>query len=275
MSSVTPPAERIFSLPCFEGLRLFRQYAAKYPKLSVPELLSLINEVEVDAQALDMEMSVYLSTLVEDKCPLDGHAFYQVCIESILTKHLPIWAKLMRQGRSRFIRQLGSNDRDVFAAAGLMDQPVPSDVVIWWDTVSNFARLHTDQEKMRQARVAELLTLQSERKRLKRIGITKEPEWPGLDDNFAGYDVLSYDHSPSGIINQLIEVKSTVISPLRFIITRNEWNKAKQAAANYTFHIWDMKPEKPFLHKRKVNDVAPHIPVDNGKGIWRNAEIPV
>lgn len=273
--SVKFSTERVFALPCFEGLRIYRHYASKYPDLPIPDLLSLIDEVEADAHTLDMEASVYLSTLVENECPLDGHGFYQACIKGVLINHQPIWAKLMRQGRSRFVKMLNSNDQNVFAAAGLMDTPAPTHVVKWWDTVSGFARLISDHEKMKQGRAAEILTIERERQRLKEIGIPKEPEWPGLDDNYAGYDVLSYDRAPTGVINRLIEVKSTTVSPLRFIITRNEWNKAKQAGDSYIFHVWDMKPENPVLHIRSVADVEPHIPADKGSGQWKNAEIPV
>lgn len=59
-----------------------------------------------------------------------------------------IWSKAMRSGRSRFVRTLGVNDQDVFAAAGLMENPTPQHVVTWWDTVSGHARLISDQEKM-------------------------------------------------------------------------------------------------------------------------------
>lgn len=267
--------ERLFSLPCFEGLRLFRRYMADHPDLAIPDLLALIDQVEADAHSLDMEASVYLSEIVEKDCPLDGHAFYQNCIRGVLLKHQPIWAKLMRQGRQRFVNKLDPNDQDIFAAAGLMESPTPLHVVTWWDSVSGYARLLTDQEKMEQGRAAEILTLEYERERLKEIGIDREPEWPGFDDNFAGYDVLSYDHRTGGIANRLIEVKSTTISPMRFIVTRNEWNKAVQASDAYLFHIWDMNAAKPFLHTRSVADIAPHIPADNGKGSWTNAQVPV
>ena len=267
--------ERLFSLPCFEGLRLFRKYMVEHPDLAVPDLLSLIDSVEADAQSLDMEASVYLSDLVEKDCPLDGHVFYQTCIRGVLLKHQPIWAKLMRQGRQRFVKKLDINDQDIFAAAGLMENPTPLNVVTWWDSVSGYARLLTDHEKMEQGRAAELLTLEHERKRLKEIGIVTEPEWPGFDDNFAGYDVLSYDHGSHGVQNKLIEVKSTTASPLRFIVTRNEWDKAERAGDAYHFHIWDMKQTPPVLVERTVADVAPHIPSDGGKGKWTNAQIPV
>lgn len=267
--------ERVFSLPCFEGLRLFRKYRTSHPDLPLTDLLALIESVEADAHSLDMEASVYLSGLVEKDCPLDGHLFYQTCIKGVLIKHQPIWAKLMRQGRKRFVKRLDRNDQDVFAAAGLMESPTPLHVVTWWDSVSGYARLLTDHEKMEQGRAAEILSLEHERKRLKDIGINREPEWPGFDDNFAGYDVLSYDNSKGGIANRLIEVKSTTISPMRFIVTRNEWNKAVQAADAYIFHIWDMNHAPPVLHTRTVAEVAPHIPTDSGKGSWKNAEVPV
>src|SRR5690606_4196512 len=102
-----------------------------------------------------------------------------------------------------------------------------------------------------------------------------EPEWPGFDDNYAGYDVLSYDRGETGLQNRLIEVKSTSASPLRFILTRNEWNNAEKSGDAYVFHVWDMNNEPPVLHVRTVADVAPHIPSDNGKGKWNNVAVPV
>src|SRR5690606_33808172 len=116
-------------------------------------------------------------------------------------KHQPIWSKAMRSGRRRFVQTLDANDQDVFAAAGLMDDPTPHHVVIWWDAVSGYARLMFDQEKMEQGRFAEILTIDHERSRLNALGINKEPEWPGFDDNYAGYDVLSYDRGETGLQN--------------------------------------------------------------------------
>ena len=267
--------ERVFSLPCFEGLRLLRRYTTEFPNEPLTDLLSLISRVEADAESLDMEASVYLSTLVETDCPLDGPMFYQSCIRAILLKHQPLWARAMRSGRKRFVRTLEPDDQDVFAAAGLLDDFAPYDVVSWWDEVSGLGRVIADHAQMEQAREAELLTIEQERLKLKDAGIFKEPEWPGLDDNFAGYDVLSYEYGSSGIENRLIEVKSTIVSPLRFYVTQNEWGTAKRTGDPYIFHIWDMSKTPPILHVRRVDDVAPHIPSDNGNGRWNTAIIPI
>ena len=267
--------ERIFSLSCIEGLRLIRKHAALNPKLKSSALLSHIDLIEPAANTLDMEASIYLSNLVEDPCPLEGHEFYHACIKAILIKYQPIWAKLMRQGRLRFVKKLNSNEQDVFAAAGLLEKPIPLSVVAWWDNVSGYSRLISDQEKINQGRKAEILTLDYERERLKKIGINKEPEWLGLDDNFAGYDVLSYDHGQYDLVNKLIEVKSTLVSPLRFILTLNEWETAKKAKTNYTFHIWNMRTQNPELHKLTVDEVEKHIPLNKGNGKWTHVVIPV
>ena len=119
-----------------------------------------------------------------------------------------------------------------------MVDPPSREVVVWWDDISGYARLAGSLESMEQAREAELLTLQRERRRLKRVGICKEPEWLGLDDNYAGYDVLTYEKSDTGLVNRLIEVKSTIASPPRFFVSRQEWRTAERARGAYSFHIW-------------------------------------
>ena len=267
--------ERVFSLPCFEGVRLLRHYGKMHPELGTTELIALVENIEADGASLDLVASAHLETLVDHDCLMDGAAFYQACVKAVLVKHQPIWSKTMRSGRARFTRTLDLNDQDVFSAAGLTDNPLPIEVIRWWDDVSGHARLITDQVNMEQARRAELLTLEHERQRLAKIGIAKEPEWPGLDDNYAGYDVLSYDLGEYGLINRMIEVKSTSASPLRFFVSRNEWNKAEEAASAYLFHIWDMKQSPAVLYIRTVKEIEPHIPIDNEKGKWKIAEIPI
>lgn len=267
--------ERVFALSAFEGVRLIRIYAAKHPDTPIDELLTIIEHIESDAPNLDLEASVYLHGLIDPNCTVDGNEFYQACISAIVTKHQPTWCKAMKQGRMRFLDSLPSNDRDVFAAAGLAKDSPTASVVTWWDTVTGFARLIFDIEKMEQAREAERLSISHEIERLHGLGINLLPEWKGLDDNFAGYDVLSYDLGEFGPIARMIEVKSTIASPLRFILTRNEWDQALKVGAAYVFHVWDMAKVPPVLYERDATHVAPHIPQDNEKGKWKTVEIPL
>lgn len=273
--SVKPTTERVFSLSAFEGVRLIRTYAAKQPSTPLDQLLPIIERIESDAPSLDLQASLYLHHIVDENCPLTGNAFYQACISAVVTKHQPNWSNAMRQGRMRFLDSLETNDHDVFVAAGLAKEPPPIEVVRWWDTVSGYARMIADIERMDRAREAEALSMEYERKRLHKLGINKEPEWKGLDDNFAGYDVLSYDTGEFAPTNRLIEVKSTIASPLRFIVTRGEWDAAAKFGSAYVFHVWDMQKVPPVLYERTTAQVAAHIPTDNEKGKWKTADIPV
>ena len=268
--------ERLFSLACFEGLRVLRQYEEKHPHLQFADLIALIEKVDADGESLDLEASAHLGTLVDADCSLDGAVFYQTCIRTVLVVRQPLWAKAMRQGRLRFIDTLTDNERDIFVAAGLIEDPPPSVVVTWWDGITGHSRMVFDLDKMEQARVAERLSLDHEYDRLKKLGITKQPSWMGLDDNYAGYDILSYDPAGGGgLVNKMIEVKSTVASPLRYIVTRGEWDMAEKVGSAYTFHVWDMSQNPPVLHLRTVADVQPHIPTDKGKGKWTAVTIRV
>lgn len=270
-----PSTERIFSLSCFEGLRLIRHYASLHVSVPIEGILEIIESTEADAMSLDLEAAVHLDASVSNDCPLDGIEFYQACIKGVVITHQPIWSKSMRQGRTRFVDSLNSDDRDVFSAAGLLNSPPEISVVQWWDDVVGHARLAVDQEKMIQARAAERMTIENEMTKLAKIGINKAPEWTGLDDNFAGYDVLSYDIEGTSEINIMIEVKSTINSPLRFYLSRNEWDTAEKIGKAYKFHVWDMSAKPPILYERSVEEVRPHIPSDNSKGKWSNVAIPV
>ena len=106
---------------------------------------------------------------------------------------------------------------------------------------------------------------------MRSVGVTLEPLWMSIEDNTAGYDIKSYDPGPEGPTARLIEVKSTIMSPLRFQLSRNEWNTAQKYGAAYYFHVWDMQSRR--LHVRTVADIRPHIPSDNVDGEWRNVEI--
>lgn len=268
--------ERLFSLSCFEGLRLVRYYRIRFPSYSTLEIKNLIEKVEADGVSLDLSAALHFDKFLDESCPLDGTKFYQECIKSVQLSFRPSWSRLLWQGRARFTRSLNSNQKDIFAAAGLLEDPLSHEVVEWWDDVSSFGRMINDRAKLEQGRRAEILTLDYEKTRLLKLGINRQPQWLGLDDNFAGYDVMSYDLQPHGVMtNRLIEVKSTTASPLRFYITRNEWRQAEVSGNAYCFHVWDMSQDSPNLHVRSVDEVAQHIPIDSGNGKWTNVEIPV
>lgn len=267
--------ERLFAGPAFEGLRVIRRALAQSPGSPLQEIVAAIRLTEADATSLLLEEACSLHELV-DACEVeDGPSFYRHCIRGVLLRRLPIWVKTMKLGRQVFIQKLDPDAQQLFRDAGLLAAPAPPDVVEWWDTIGHEVKLETDLEKMAQARTAERLSLDSEKQRLLALGIDSDPLWVGLDDNTAGYDILSYEPGKPEKTNKLIEVKSTVASPLRFFVTRNEWAQAQKSREAYVFHIWDMSKRPPVLYVRTVAQIEAHIPSDNEKGKWSNAEIPL
>lgn len=266
-------------MPAFEGLRVLRIYIRQRPGDDLAEIVRLIRKVEADAHTLDLDAALQINDHVAASAPIDGVAFYRVCLSSILVRDLPEWAKLVTLGRGRFIKRLKAAEyrdvRSLFRQARLLDEYPSLDDIEWWDALQAHVRASQNGDAMKRARVAEKLTLDYEAEQLRKAGLNAEPRWMSIEDNTVGYDVLSYTPSEFGPINRLIEVKSTIASPLRFYVSRNEWEKALEFGEAFVFHIWDLQREPPRLYERQVAQVLPHIPHDNEKGRWSNALIPV
>lgn len=252
---------------------------ATVPEVTVDTCPEALIAHSPQSKDYDLDAAMELHALVAADAPHENVLFYRECILAVLLLKMPAFAKLMTLGRGRFIKRIKGDDyrdiRSVFREAKLLEDPPTGADISWWDIVQGRVRLNFDQERLTRARYAESLTLESEQAELAKLGIERDPVWMAIDDNTVGYDVLSYRPSPTGDRNLLIEVKSTIASPLRFIITRNEWDNADQVGEFYIFHVWDMDKEKPILHVRTVDQIRPHIPADNEKGKWKSAEIPV
>lgn len=269
------PLERLFSMPAFEGVRTLRGHMVAQPGLDISAAIGLVQRIEFDARALDLEASAVLFNLIPADLPNDGPHFYRGCIREILLAFRPPWARIMLQGRSRFYQAMERNEQSLLRQAGLLDEPPEDAFVDWWDALTTELRFVVNLDKLVQGRAAERLSIAHEIDRLAAIGVHERPKWIGLDDNTKGYDVLSYDLVDGELVNKLIEVKSTIASPLRFIVTRNEWNQAERSGDRYVFHVWDMQKQPRALHVRTVEQVLPHIPSDNEKGEWKDVEIPL
>jgi hypothetical protein len=249
--------------------------AVEFPSLELEECWRVTEERW--GKAYDFASARQLHLYVPVNAPSDNTFFYRDCVMSLLTREMPTWAKLMTLGRGRFIKRLGGDDyrdiRSIFREAGLLTDPPSLDDISWWDRLTSHVRFNSSADAIARSREAERLTLEAERTYLASEGIADPPRWIAIDDNTVGYDVLSYRKSGESLANLLIEVKSTIASPMRFILTRNEWEVADGAGEAYIIHIWDMTKAPPILHTRRTEDVRPDIPRDNERGRWKDVEI--
>lgn len=268
----------LFSIGTFEALRRLRIQMQASAVLDVRETVGVLLRTDPDTSGLDFESSLVLHQEVPEHAQVeDPKTFYRICALHAVFRADLSWSRAITLGRRRFHDLLDRDERQCLREVGLMDDP-PDDLTIdWWDQATELIRNRIDGQKQERGRAAERLTMSHEIERLRRLSIRSQPKWVSIDDNTAGYDVLSYEQvlgSEEGV-PLLIEVKSSVASPLRFFVTRNEWKRALEYGSAYLFHVWDMTATPPRLHKRTAAQVAPHIPVDQHQGTWSTAVIPL
>ncbi|HAW75749.1 MAG TPA: hypothetical protein DCW74_08445, partial [Alteromonas australica] len=192
-------------------------------------------------------------------------------IKHYILSEEPWWTKVIPHGRSKLMRIVSGDIAQCFREAALLDA-VPSDSALeWWDEISAMARAETDIERMKNARLAERLSLEHETSRLRDLGVIEKPEWMSIQDNSLGYDILSYDVQQDSLIRKMIEVKSTTTGYIH--LSRNEWRNAQSSQGRTFFHIWKV-PEWQ-LEEIETAAIAESIPQDRGNGHWQEVIIKV
>ncbi len=268
--------KRLFSMSAFDGLRSIRLHIRATGNPDVYLAVRLLRQISADSASLDYESAIDLNRLVSSNAPLDDpQAFYRSCLLDVIVAHKSGWARMITLGRNRLFSQLERDELQCFRSAGVAELFPDLAMVRWWDELAGQMRRLYDAQKMERAREAEWRTIEHETQRLAKLGIQQKPKWMAIEDNTAGYDVLSFDKGTAGPVNRLIEVKSTIASPLRFYLTRNEWEKARNAQMSYVFHVWNLSASPPRLFEISAQDISSHIPTDRGSGRWSNVEIPI
>lgn len=226
-------------------------------ELDYASAITLANHVGWDAFHLNSDRQLELSeTLME-----------------IVLRVKPSWAYLALYGRERVRKFINEDQEQCLKYAGLLDTPPPERVIQWWNQLASSVRSIKEAQNIEVGSEGEKLTIIYEKNRLTDLGITEySPRLISIENNSAGYDVLSFDVDTTGNVSEIqIEVKATTTDQVRFLITRNEWDTARQYQTSYRFHIWKLDNEAPYI--LSVDDLTPHIPVDSGVGRWQLVEL--
>lgn len=200
-----------------------------------------------------------------------GLAGYEPRLRQALLDYIdavrPPWIQNATFGRGRVLSFAGSEIAQIFVEAGLA-HGIEDEVVAFWDAMAARARGQKNIRLMAIGREGERLTMVHEK-----IRTGRAPKWVAIDSNEDGYDVLSVA-GPQDSSQLSIEVKATNIGHSgSFHLTFNEWDRAL-SFLNYTFHLWDMSRAVPSLAVLSIEDVEPHVPVNQGAGNWESVEIP-
>ena len=186
-------------------------------------------------------------------------------------KHLiemvkPSWSYLIHKGRKEAFQYFPSDVKQCFKEAELINS-YDKDVIKWWDMLALAVRGQQLDTQLEIGRTGEELSLEYERKR-----VNKDPVWQSIESNLSGYDILSIV-SVEETTPLRIEVKAStkVSNSFSFYLTRNEWNVA-DTSNNYLFHLWFLS-ETPELFILDKDEIANHIPTNQGNGSWENVKI--
>ena len=263
--------EDAFSMSAFLAFLEFRSFQMEHPALSDTEIVATLSRVRTSSTGLDFRGGLSLHrTLDESMRWQQTEHHLRLFILEWINSIEPPWLRLVPYGREKLRVALADDQIQCFRDAGLLDDVPDDDALAWWDRLADLMRGTADSEKMQRARHAERLSLEFEVNRTRSLGISKTPKWVALEDNSLGYDILSYDIDPEGlVVTRLVEVKSRLSDAV--FITRHEWDSASGAAQRSVLHVWDLPEER--LHEYRVHEVAPHIPIDQGNGVWQDVRI--
>lgn len=263
---------RLFRMSAFTPLLGIKRYVLEHPEASPIEAAEALRRTDADYAAADFGTALKLFEILPSQIDFaDAKLGIRAALSHLIETRQPWWCHLFPLGRQLVANGLNTDEVQTFRSAGLMDHPPSLDVVEWWDRVASQMRTLEDEARSAKGREAELLTLAYEEDRLAALGMALKPRWIAIEDNTAGYDVLSYEPSEFGAVNQLIEVKGTTDKAPRMFLTRGEWAKAVQYAAAYRFHVWKFPSQT--LTVFTVAEIAEHIPSQTGSGEWVEVEI--
>ena len=186
------------------GLNL-KHHLDSYPDVTVTDAVRQLRNGPVFRSSLDYDAAIAIC---------EEHGMSPFCPSPIRTEELrqtlfrfairlrPFWAKISFLGRDRVRAVLSGDQTQCLRYAGLLG-PIDESVRRWWDELAGHFRAEQSQKLLEIGRQGEQLSFQLEVETLKELGISESPVWISLEDNTAGYDILShrYGGQVSGVEN--------------------------------------------------------------------------
>lgn len=256
----------------FLGLIRLFELRKKYPDAKDEQLTAVSPAGSADMASADVSSAAKIVDLLGDIC-LNNHYFsMREYLARLLELDQPVWIAAAIRGRNSLVSILPPAVMQCFKFARLLENFPDPHAVTWWDTLTASLRSQENLELKYRGREGERLSFKYEVNRLSKLGIPMPPRWIAIEDEWAGYDILSYDFSSTGAItNRLIEVKACSGRNLQIFISRNEWHQALAAKNAYVLHVWHMPTEE--LVELDWKELQAHIPNDLGNGLWQVVRI--
>ena len=124
-----------------------------------------------------------------DLINFDDPSVLREALKILLDKYDFPWLRLFPAGRFAVKNALSKNEIQVFRNANLFNEDFDMQVVNWWDY---FAEKYRNKSSTVNFREFEKRSLDLEIEFLDRNNCPFRPQWIALEDNSAGFDILSY-----------------------------------------------------------------------------------
>jgi hypothetical protein len=269
--------EALFKISVIDGALAIKQHIENYPECDVQTAVRHLRGGPASLASLDYDRASELIERVGFSVLSDAvgrDAQLRKTIFNLALELRPFWARVAHFGRQRVLHVINEDQYQCLLLAQLLERVPSPDSAKWWDEIAAAARSEEEHRKIEIGREGERRTLKYEREKLSKLGITRQPKWVALDDNAAGYDVLSYERdSGKDDKEKYIEVKACVFSPTHFILSRNEWHFARANSGRASFHVWNLETEE--LFELTVDEMSAHIPEDCGNGVWQQLYVSI
>lgn len=193
--------------------------------------------------------------------------FYRETIKKIILNYDFIITRNVLRGPIHLVDQLTINEKQCFKNAGLIEELPTKEAIEWWDSIKETLRDKDKNKKIKIGRLAEEMSFYYEKEKLKKYELNHKVIWKSAYDDMLGYDILSCDNVGK---EKYIEVKKSSSSIDRFILTRNEWNRALGKKNSYFIHLWNHKNDLRII---KFDELSKLVLENKEKTKWLDLEI--
>lgn len=237
--------------------------------ISYEDAIRVAERSSTDGAAHDyLRAKEILDMKIEFNNVADRKIIIQDALKALIIENSYPWKRVIKYGRSHLSNQLTANEKQVFEAADLLIENPNKQIVDWW---SELESLTSKVQENRGFRDWENRSLQKEIKVLESEQCPHQPVWVALNDNFLGYDILSYRRIGNDWIPFYIEVKSTDSGLSKFLISDREIQTLVQSPNSYQIDFW--QASSGHLIEILGTQILQHIPTNNGNGRWKSLEI--
>jgi hypothetical protein len=255
---------------------LIAEKQGETPGRPIDEVVATLKNSVLGTSGLDYASGSDIArNIAPENLSIATHTSFRNAISAWIAVYRPLWMSAFPSGRQKVRSLLSENELQCFELGELFSDTPSKEVVGWWDLHASMARNDADKKRLEQGRYAESLSMRYEKARIGNRVTTLPIKWMALEDNSAGFDILSFAEAAGkgDFERKFIEVKSTFGAVSDWYLTRNEWNTALSHVDSYEFHLWKLPEEELTIFG--VQEVLPHIPIESGYGLWELIKIRV